>query len=228
MLHKFLDASRDKIIARAKAKVAPRAAPRATDTELENGIPLFLTQLVGMLRNPDDAGTVAIGTSAAKHGEELVRLGFTVGQVVHDYGALCQAITEVAVEEEVSITSGEFKTLNGCLDDAIASAVSEFEHRREEVAADEAREHLGFLTHELRNALCAAIYAFEVIQRGTVGTTGSTAALLRRSHDQMREIIDRSLVAVRLEAGVDNEPQVGSVSDADQRGGDRWRTRSAA
>lgn len=212
MLHQFLDTSRDKIIARARAKAAHRAAPCATEMELENGIPMFLTQLVGMLQTPRDSGTFAIGTSAAKHGDELRRMGFTVGQVVHDYGGLCQAITEIAVEDHVTITSGEFKILNGCLDDAIASAVSEFGHQREQDASDEAREHLGFLTHELRNALSAAMYAFEVIQRGTVGATGSTAALLLRSHDRMREIIDRSLVEVRLQAGIQNETQVVSVA----------------
>ena len=99
MLHQFLDASRDKIIARARAKAASRPAPRATEAELENGVPMFLTQLVGMLQAPRESGTAAIGMSAAKHGDELLRMGFTVGQVVHDYGGLCQAITEIAVEE---------------------------------------------------------------------------------------------------------------------------------
>jgi signal transduction histidine kinase len=211
MLHQFLDASRDKIIARARAKVANRPAPRPTEAELENGVPMFLTQLVGMLQAPRESGTAAIGTSAAKHGDELLRMGFTVGQVVHDYGGLCQAITEIAVEDNVSITSSEFKTLNGCLDDAIASAVSEFGHQREQSVSDEAVEHLGVLTHELRNELTAAMYSFEVIQKGTVGASGSTGALLARTLDRMREIIDRSLVEVRLKAGTQLQTQVVSV-----------------
>ena len=156
-------------------------------------------------------GTAAIGKSAAKHGDELLRMGFTVGQVVHNYGGLCQAITEIAVEDNVPITSSEFKTLNGCLDDAIASAVSEFGQQREQSVSDEALEHLGFLTHELRNELTAAMYSFEVIQRGTVGASGSTGALLARTLDRMREIIDRSLVEVRLKAGTQNQTQVVSV-----------------
>ncbi len=212
MLHQFLTASRNKIIARTRAKVASRPAPRATDVELENGIPVFLTQLVGMLQTPLESGTAAIGTSAAKHGNELLRMGFSVGQVVHNYGGLCQAITEIAVEDNVSITSSEFKTLNGCLDDAIASAVSEFGRQREQSVSDEGVEHLGFLTHELRNELTAAMYSFEVIQHGTVGASGSTGALLASSLDRMREIIDRSLVAVRLKAGTQNQTQVVPVA----------------
>jgi signal transduction histidine kinase len=129
-----------------------------------------------------------------------------VGQVVHNYGGLCQAITEIAVEDNVPITSSEFKTPNGCLDDAIAAAVSEFRRQREQSVSDEGVEHLGFLTHELRNELTAAMYSFEVIQQGTVGASGSTGALLTRSLDRMREIIDRSLVEVRFSFRVDRRP----------------------
>ena len=51
--------------------------------------------------------------------------GFNISQVVHDYGDICQAITEVAVEQNVPITTEEFHTLNRCLDTAIAEAVTE-------------------------------------------------------------------------------------------------------
>lgn len=52
MLHEFLSANREEIIARARAKVADRVAPRATSAESETGIPLFLTQLVCTLETP--------------------------------------------------------------------------------------------------------------------------------------------------------------------------------
>ena len=72
LLHEFLTANREEIIARTRAKVANRSAPRATNDELENGIPLFLTQLVGMLQTPaTDSGNEAIGKSATRHGDQL-------------------------------------------------------------------------------------------------------------------------------------------------------------
>jgi signal transduction histidine kinase len=202
VLHTFLSENREKILDRARAQVASRPAPRATEAELESGLPLFLTQLAGMLR-PEFAPTVEkMAESATKHGDDLLRLGFTVGQVVHDYGGICQSITELAVEGDISISSAEFKILNGCLDDAIASAVSEFVRQRERAISAEGAEHLGFLAHELRNALNAATLAFEVLKTGTVGTGGSTADLLARSLGRMRELIDRSLLEVRLQAGI--------------------------
>jgi hypothetical protein len=42
----------------------------------------------------------------------LLEHGFTVEQVVHDYGDLCQAITELAFELEAPIETDEFRTLN--------------------------------------------------------------------------------------------------------------------
>ena len=48
-----------------------------------------------------------------------------MSQVVHDYGDVCQAITELALERKAPITVKEFHTLNRCLDTAIAEAVTE-------------------------------------------------------------------------------------------------------
>jgi hypothetical protein len=46
----------------------------------------------------------AIGATAARHGGDLLRLGFTVSQVVHDYGDICQTITALAVDQHAPIS----------------------------------------------------------------------------------------------------------------------------
>ena len=46
MLEDFLRTNRDELIARCRAKVAQRPAPRPTEKELRYGIPLFLDQLI--------------------------------------------------------------------------------------------------------------------------------------------------------------------------------------
>ena len=72
MLHEFLSTNRAEILARARAKVAARPTPRATPEELENGIPLFLDQLIGILRSASGtSGTM--GESAARHGADRDR-----------------------------------------------------------------------------------------------------------------------------------------------------------
>jgi signal transduction histidine kinase len=128
--------------------------------------------------------------------------GFTVDQVVHDYGDLCQAITDLAFELGIAIEIDEFRTLNRCLDNAIADAVTEFITQRDYVVADRQatvfNETLGQFSHELRNHLNTAMLAVTVIKAGNVGLTGATAAVLDRSLVGLRNLIDRSLSEVRM------------------------------
>jgi signal transduction histidine kinase len=224
MLHEFLDANRAELIERCRVKVARRPAPRPTPREMEHGIPLFLGQLIETLRIaqmpgtledakgskiPDSAMTQVqseIADSAAKHGHELLRKGFTVDQVVHDYGDLCQAVTELATERNSPVSAEEFRTLNGCLDDAIADAVTEFGWQRDQLISEMGNramsERLGFLAHELRNFLNTAMLSFSAIKSGSVAINGATSAVLDRSLVGLRDQIDRALADVRLAAGV--------------------------
>ena len=142
MLHEFLSTHRATILARARAKVAARAVPRATEEELEKGIPLFLDQLIESLRSSDNASG-AMAEGAARHGASLLKGGFTVAQVVHDYGGVCQIVTELAEETGAPIAADEFRVFNRCLDDAIAEAVTEYTRQREESIANQGLERLG-------------------------------------------------------------------------------------
>src|SRR5204863_5228446 len=108
MLHEFITTYRSAIIDRTRAKLTDRPWPLVSTSELEHGVPLFLTQLSETLRletSETPFSRTAISVSAIKHGAELRELGFNISQVVHDYGDICQAITEVAVEKEVPVTT---------------------------------------------------------------------------------------------------------------------------
>lgn len=200
LLHEFLATNRIAIIARTRAKVAARSAPRATVDELQTGIPLFLDQLIDTLRLSQESND-AMADSATAHGRTLFHQGFTVAQVVHDYGGVCQAVTEIASETDAAITPGEFHSFNRCLDVAIAQAVTEYTRSREQSIVDAGTERLGNLSHELRNALGAAMLSFQTLKMGSVGFGGSTAAVLDRSLRRACALIDSSIAQVRLEAG---------------------------
>jgi signal transduction histidine kinase len=209
MLGDFIANNRREIIVRCRARVLARSAPRATEDELELGIPGFVDQLTAILKTKLLSGS-DVGPAAMAHGGDLLRGGLTVAQVVHDYGDVCQTITEMAIEQQATITTEEFRALNLCLDDAIAGAVTEFGRLREimvsaSVSADgEARatEDLGVLAHELRNLLGTATLATEVLRTGSVGIAGSTGQVLLRSLASMRDLVDRSFVVVRLKTGL--------------------------
>lgn len=211
MFHEFLSAHREEILERARTRVAARDAPAPTELELEDGLPVFFDQLGDALRLKEETGTTdhdSIKASASRHGGDLWRKGLTVKQVVHDYGAICQVVTELAVEKKSPISAEEFRTLNLCLDDAIAGAVEEHSRQREGSIRDENTERLGVLAHELRNLLGTALLSYESIRTGAVALNGSTGLVLRRSLLGLRTLIDRSLADVRLDTGLQNLERV--------------------
>jgi len=203
MLQELIANHRQEIIERTRAKVALRMAPRPTHDELTNGVPLFLTQL-GNILNQEAAQSApdgsAMGASASQHGRDLLSQGFSMAQVVHDYGDVCQAITELALDLRIPIGTEDFQTLNRCLDNAIASAVTEYARQREVDMSGAEMKRYGFFAHELRNRLMTAMLALQVIKSGRVGVTGSTVGVLERSLRGLRDLVDRSIAEVRLES----------------------------
>lgn len=214
MLSEFIELHRDEIIRRCRVTVATRSIPPPTTTEIEHGVPLFLGQVVEALRG-GHSSSPAISASALLHGHDLLRQGYTVSQVVHDYGDVCQSITQLASELEAPITVDDFRMLNGCLDDAIAGAVTQFGRERTRAANDASidreQERLGFFAHEMRNLIHTALIAFEVVKSGNVGVQGSTGTVLQRSLVAASDLIARSLDEVRLTQGV-QRPEVFAVS----------------
>ncbi|MBA3461974.1 MAG: HAMP domain-containing histidine kinase [Deltaproteobacteria bacterium] len=214
MLSELVAANRTELIQKCRARVSARMAPRPTAMELEHGIPLFLDQLATALRSKL-ASERQVTVSATKHGGDLLRLGFTIGQVVHDYGDVCQSITELAIEQTEPISTQEFQALNLCLDDAIAGAVTEFARQREVDLVAQGKRHatedLGHLAHELRNLIATSTLAFDALKGGNVGITGitgSTGQVLGRSLMRIHDLVDRSLAAVRLKAGIKSTERV--------------------
>jgi hypothetical protein len=131
----------------------------------------------------------------------LLRLGFTVDQVVHDYGDVCQAVTEMAVEQKAPIDIDEFRTLNRCLDNAIADAVTAHgsDHQislKDDAATLQAR--LESFAAEQRRLVDIAVKAFSAIKTGNIGLTGATGALLLHALEELISLSTRTLPEIRL------------------------------
>jgi hypothetical protein len=201
-LDQFLKDNRAEIIRRTRAKVASRASPPSSPDELEHGVPLFLSQLSATLEDEGLGGTdhperpshpahPAIGESAALHGRDLLRFGFTIEQVVHDYGDVCQAVTELAEELGATLSTAEFHTLNRCLDNAIAGAVSSWSKERDRTRAQKTDRASDDVRRDLGRLLEQAKTAFEVIRDGRVGAGGATGTVLRHALVEMIALVDK-------------------------------------
>lgn len=218
MLHEFLASNREELIKRCASKVRRRDSPPASAAELDNGVPLFLGQLVAALRYEHQHPAVAhepIGITpvtmestrtAALHGRELLALGYSVAQVVHAYGDICQSVTELAAEKNAPVTVDEFHTFNRLLDNAIADAVASYGHQRDQSVADrgaaDLHERLGMLADEQRTLLEKALQALAALKVGNIGLKGATGNVLEDSLMQLRALIDRQHPALRLATGM--------------------------
>ena len=212
MLHEFVSSNRQELISRCRSKVGKRNSPPVSASELEYGVPLFLRQLVAALRIEQDsessskpAASAESSRAAGLHGKKLLDKGYTVDQVVHDYGDVCQSITELAKEKAAPVTIDEFQTMNRLLDHAIADAVVSYgRHREESHAAHEHKQlhdRMGTLADAQRRTLERALQALEALKAGNIGLMGATGMLLEDSLLQLRDLIDRSLPEIRLATG---------------------------
>lgn len=217
MLHDFLTLNTDELTKRCRVKVTERSGRNATEPQLKNGVPMFLDQLIRTLRieqtshpmasrvvsGPSGGGRTLseVSVTAAQHGRSLLSLGFAVDQVVHDYGDLCQSITDLAFERDVPFSVDEFRTLNRCLDNAIAEAVTQFSCQRDADLADkyatDANQKMGFFAHELRNLLHVANLSFAAAKAGSLSFSGATGAVLERSLQGLEVLIQKSIADVR-------------------------------
>ena len=225
MLHQFLATHRADLIERCKTSASQRNAVDATGHDSPFGIPVFIDQLIHTLDRehtdgalaPDRGASADERAAAARHGQDLSQRGLTVDQVVHEYGDLCQAITGLAFELDAPITTREFKTLNRCLDNGMADAVTSFSYQRDLISSDRESQALnrrmGFLAHDLRDHLSTATYAIRLIKSGKAPLISATGAVLHRSLMGMRGVIDRSLADVRMSQGLSAHQQVLVMAD---------------
>lgn len=203
MLSDFVFEHRDELILRCGAMVAQRPHRDATAEQLRNGIPLFLRQLHQTLLAEQGGRALEslrlsggpggqhsqfseIGSSASEHGRQLSILGYTVDQVVHDYGDLCQVVTQMVTEKGASISVHEFATLNRCLDNAVAVAVAAFSEQRETFERASVAALDSMACHELKNCLATASYAARALEIGNLPMSGATGAILKSSLSAMR------------------------------------------
>jgi signal transduction histidine kinase len=217
MLHDFLATNRAIIIDQCRVMAAARSEAKTAVYDLAHGIPVFIDQLIDVLESEqqtqhsseskngkdEDALNRKVSDTAMLLGRDLLEQGFTLEQVVRNYGDVCQVVTNQAFDTGASIAVAEFRTLNRCLDNAIAGAVMQYTRQSAPAngpGIEAVNARLGPLAHELRNHLHIATLVIATIKAGNVGISGATAAVLDRSLLGMRGLIDHALAEVRVNA----------------------------
>jgi signal transduction histidine kinase len=208
-LHELLAAKRDDIMLRWRALVEGTLVPESMPTfELIDHLPEFLGEILAALR--EDSGLTSVGPSpedspsAAGHGEQRLRLGFSLDSVVREYGALRTAILAAAKDAGVQVTFRELQVLFDSIIIGVAHAVSEYTRQRDAELLRHANEHFAFIAHELRNPLGSAMMAFQLLKKkGEITAEGHAVGALERGLQQTSELVDQTLKLARVSSGID-------------------------
>lgn len=210
MLHEFLTTHREELIRRCRQKEGARLDPPADPAATGQGVPVFLQQLADTLNHEVESAArdfgkptrtplpVSINNAAALHGAELLRRGYSIDQVVHGYGDICQSVTEMALEQTAAIQTNEFRILNRCLDDAIAGAVTAFGLARQAARDGDARDQhfqLTAISEDQQRLIDTAMQAFSAVRTGSIGLSGATGTVLMHTLLELRDLAKQIVVA---------------------------------
>jgi signal transduction histidine kinase len=208
-LHDVLFDRRDEVILRWRGMVEGTLAPDSMSTvELVDHLPLFLREVIAALRSDAGLSSATLppdeSPTASDHGEQRLRLGFSLDSVVREYGALSDAIIETARAAGSDISFRELRVISTSTIHGIASAVVEYSRQRDAELHRQHNEHFAFIAHELRNPLGTALTAVTLLRaRGTLPPDAREALALERGLQRMRELIDHSLQVARVASGIE-------------------------
>jgi signal transduction histidine kinase len=200
MLAELIQERRAEILGTCEEKLRANMPERPRD-ELMHLIPAFLEELrLALLADKgksDGSPLPGRSESAAKHGELRFARQYAPWDIAHDYGIVCDSLTEVAARFGRDLDVREVQILNRCVDSGIAEAIRQYWQRSSEATAQQEAEHFGGLAHELRNSLGTARLAVDAIHSGRVSSVGRTSDLLKSALARMDELLERSLAEVR-------------------------------
>jgi signal transduction histidine kinase len=208
-LHRILSSRRDEVIARWKQKVQGEITPESIPHfELIDHIPEFLDEITEDLREAEEPTTPENSAlqkaSAADHGAQRLRLGFSLEAVIKEYGALRDAIVVVAREAGAEISFAELQAVFDCIVTGIAHAVSEYSRQRDAELMRQANEHFAFVAHELRNPLASATLALAVLKnRGLFPAENRAVVALEKGLRRTSALVDETLQVARVASGIE-------------------------
>jgi signal transduction histidine kinase len=234
-LHEVLAAKSEEIVQRWKREVRGTLAPEAMPPlELVNHIPEFLDQIIAALRADEDVWASSHvpdgGSTAAGHGAQRLRLGFSLDSVVREYGVLRRVIVDTATEADAGMTPRELQVLLDAIIDGIARAVSEYSHRRDAELVRQANEHFAFIAHELRSPISSAMMAFELLKSTIELPSSRSVGAIERGLHRATDLIDQTLQTARIASGVElrrqettlktlfDDVELGAISEAESKG----------
>jgi signal transduction histidine kinase len=193
------------IVARWLEQVRKDAdAAHVSLTDLQDGIAEYLHRLARLLRGRDPIARVATSAwndIAREHALTRVRLGFDVAQLVHEIVTL-RRLTAQVLRDEGLLSVPAIEIVTEIIDAAMTASLQSYVDFRDYAARRVEAEHIGFLTHDLKNPLGVAIMASEQLcDQAPSQEQRKLCEMIDRSLARLRRMIDEVLLTERLQAG---------------------------
>ena len=188
VLYDFLTQNQDAVLALTEKKSLELAGARPSSDQLRRGLPIFYGQLLEVLRRSEGSSewtTARIRPAESEfireagiHGSELLRLGYTLSHVVHEYGSMCQSIT---------VLVGGMRALGANTD---GSKVGVFTAKPGALTNDFFVNLLDMSTRWQKSAANEVLYEGFDRKSGALKWTASPVDLLFGSHSELRAIAE--------------------------------------
>lgn len=206
-LSDILRKRRDDIVARWMDRLTEETHARGIDpTELRDSIPEYLDRLADALldeRTAEEQGSSAWTDLAREHALTRARVGFDVEQLLFEFVLLRRVMFDVLCEEGFGGRGAELARVADLMEAAMSKAVKNYVEARNYSARKQTAEHVGFITHELRNPLTTALLITTQLRR-TPSLNPKVAerlGVLERALRKQEALIAGVLEAERMEAG---------------------------
>jgi signal transduction histidine kinase len=181
----------------ARVKRELTAAPVPT-VELMDHMPAFVDELIERAARPWQPQP---SQPAEQHGVQRLRLGFNVGEVVREYGLLHESIIEATNRIRYRLEPSDQVLIASFLNQGVADAVSQYVGQRDSEVERQTSEHMGFIAHEVRNGLSAALLGYQAVRRSHAEASPHLERL-GRSLRNVAVLVDNALTQSWLRMGV--------------------------
>lgn len=177
-------------------------APERTEASLPDELRTVIDEIIRALGReqglPESSPLPGKSAAAARRGRRRKQLGSTIDKISYDFGSISDAIGEIGRRRGVSFDAADYQVFNLCVDAAVAAALEAYWDEARDEAGYAASERVGFLAHELRNALASAQMAFATLKRAQLSVNSRTGDVLGRGLSRLENLISQALLAVKL------------------------------
>lgn len=192
----FVANNKKKIIKTWEKLAVERLGLHLEKSELLNDLPNFLDDLVTALANSSHAWPDL--DNAHSHGRQRMRLGINMSVLTEEMLIITEAICVVAKQQQRDLSNDEVISLTRALARGTAASINAYSTMRDKELAKQASDHFSFVAHELRTPLQTALMSAALIRETAGKAREESLQKLDRALAQTIELVDNTLVQVRL------------------------------